>query len=417
MKALWITNILFPEVNAKLLGEKDLKSSGGWMLGAANALLQTNNVELFVASVSTKVKTLTKLQGARINYYILPYGKGNNKINEEYNPYWKKIKSEVNPDIVHIHGTEFSHGLAYIKSCGSDNVVISIQGLVSVYFYYYLAGISNLEILKSITLRDIIRGGIKSGQKSFARRGKYEKELISNVKYVIGRTSWDKAHVWAINPYAKYFFCNETFRDEFYNGSSWIYDKCRKHSIFITQAGYPIKGFHQVLKAMLLVLHVFPDATIRVAGCDITRSSGIKGILHYTGYGKYIKRLIRKYHLEEIVTFVGNLNAEQMHQEYLKANLFICPSSIENSPNSLGEAQILGVPCLASYVGGVMDMMKGNEDNLYRFEEVEMLAKKVCKIFTDKEKQVDMRKVAFNRHDAKANCDQLYSIYCSIAHK
>ena len=57
--------------------------------------------------------------------------------------------------------------------------------------------------------------------------------------------------------------------------------------------------------------------------------------------------------LEDKVSFLGPLNAEQMKAEYLRSNVFLCPSSIENSPNSLGEAQMLGVPCVASYVGGI----------------------------------------------------------------
>ena len=113
--------------------------------------------------------------------------------------------------------------------------------------------------------------------------------------------------------------------------------------------------------------------------------------------------------------FIGNLNAEEMKQEYLRSNVFICPSSIENSPNSLGEAQILGVPCLASYVGGIADMMRGNENNLYRFEEVEVLAEKVCNVFAAEEKQIDMKAIAAERHDRKANRDTLYNIYKQVA--
>ena len=62
--------------------------------------------------------------------------------------------------------------------------------------------------------------------------------------------------------------------------------------------------------------------------------------------------------------------------------MFVLGSSIENSPNSLGEAQLLGVPVIASYVGGTCDMMPdGLQDYLYRFEEIEMLSNKVCQIF------------------------------------
>lgn len=413
MKILWITNILFPEAEQLLNGAGELKATGGWMLGAANALLQNKEVKLTVASVSTKVHKLTKLEGHDILYYILPMGKGNMNFNMEYCKYWQQVNNDVNPDVVHIHGTECSHGYAYMSACGCDNVVISIQGLTSAYYYYYY-GMTKNDIYRNLTFRDIIRGSILSGQKQFKQRAAYEIEMIKNAKHIIGRTSWDKARVWAINPNAEYHFCNETLRSDFYDGSRWIYNKCDKHSIFLSQAGYPIKGLHQVLKAMPFILRHYPDTSIRIAGADITKSSTLSEKLRLSGYGRYIKRLINKNALEDKVTFTGSLNGEQMKQEYLRTNVFVCPSTIENSPNSLGEAQILGTPCIASYVGGIPDMMKENEENLYRFEEVEMLAEKVCRVFADAEKQVDMHVIAAERHSSKLNCGILLSIYKNI---
>lgn len=414
MNILWITNILFPEAEQMLTGIGELRSSGGWMLGAANALLQNCKIELAVASVSEKVKKLTKIKGKQIIYYILPKGKGNEKINMDYCSYWQQISKELNPDIVHIHGTEYSHGYAYMVACGCDNVVISIQGLTSAYYYYYYYGMTKMDIYKNMTFRDFLRGSVLKDQELFKQRSVYEIEMLKMAKYVIGRTSWDKARVWAINPNAEYHFCNETLRAEFYDGSEWSYGKCNKHSIFLSQAGYPIKGLHQVLKAMPLILRHYPDAQVRIAGADITRTTSIGEKLKLSGYGKYIKSLIKIYALDGKITFTGKLNAEQMKHEYLASNVFVCPSTIENSPNSLGEAQILGVPCVASYVGGIPDMMKENEDNLYRFEEVEILAKKVCKVFTNVEKQSNMILTATKRHNPSINSRQLYSIYQSI---
>lgn len=413
MKILWITNILFPEAEQLLNGSGELKTTGGWMLGSANALLQNKDVELVIASVSAKVTKLTKLKGHDIIYYILPLGKGNQHFNMDYCQYWQQINNEINPDVVHIHGTEYSHGYAYMVACGYNNVVISIQGLTSAYYYYYY-GMTKKDIYRNMTFRDIIRGSILDGQKQFKQRATYEIEMIKKTKHVIGRTSWDRARVWAINPDAEYHFCNETLRSDFYDGSRWSYDECDKHSIFLSQAGYPIKGLHQVLKAMPIILRHYPDSSIRLAGADITKSDTLSEKLRLSGYGRYIKRLINKNALEDKVTFTGSLNGEQMKQEYLRANVFVCPSTIENSPNSLGEAQILGTPCVASYVGGIPDMMKGNEENLYRFEEVEMLAEKVCRVFANAEKQVDMRAVAAERHSPNLNCNNLLSIYKDI---
>lgn len=417
MKILWITNIPLPESTALLTGKGDLKASGGWLLGAANALVENKDIDLYVASLSHAVSEVTVLKGRKITHYLLPIGKGNLKYNKTYESYWKQINKKINPDLVHIHGTEYTHGLAYVNACGSDNVVVSIQGMKSAYYYYYYYGLSTWDIIKNITLRDLIKGTIFDGKKKFRYTAKYEVELISKVHHIIGRTSWDRARTWAINSESNYHFCNETLRDEFYEGITWNYGTCLKHSIFVSQAGYPIKGLHQLLKAMPIILRHYPNTKIRVAGSDITKSDGINGMVHFTGYGKIVKNMIGRYALKNHIEFTGPLNAKEMRNEYLKANVFVSPSTIENSPNSLGEAQILGVPCISSYVGGTMDMMYNNEENLYRFDEVEMLAYKVCEVFKKGSRQIDMKDIAKNRHDKQANQLQLINIYKSIIEK
>lgn len=418
MKVLWITNILFPEAQSLLSGSGSLKASGGWMLGAADALLLHPGIELYVATVSKQVKSLRKLEGERITYYLLPYGKGNLRENHDYETYWKEVNADLNPDIVHLHGTEFSHGLAYIKACGADNVCVSIQGLVSAYYYYYYYGLSIKEIRQSVTLLSLIRGGILKGYQNFKKRGEVEMEIIRKVHHIIGRTSWDKARTWAINPDAQYHYGGETLRSEFYDSTLWDYRKCDPHSIFLSQASYPIKGLHMVLRAMPLVLRHYPDTTIRIAGDDITCGNSFVNRLKMSDYGNVIRKLINKYNLADKITFIGALDGNGMCEEYLKSNVFVCPSTIENSPNSLGEAQILGVPVIASYVGGIPDMMKGDEDHLYRFEEVEMLANKIVVLFNSKEhvSTSKMRDVAILRHDPSVNASNLINIYRSICH-
>ena len=400
-----------------LCGEGALRSGGGWMLGAADALKGTPGVELYVAAVSLDVRDLTRLEGKSIVYYLLPYGRGNTRYNPGYEPYWKRVHDEVKPEVVHIHGSEYSHGPAYVRACGPDNVVVSIQGLTSVYSRYYTAGLSLCDILGSSTPRSLISGGILKGQGKFRRRGEYEKELLRSVKHIIGRTCWDKAHARALNPDAEYHFCGEILRDEFYKGDIWQYGKCCAHSIFLSQASYPIKGLHKVLEAAPLIMRVYPDLKIRVAGDDITRSGGALRCLKLSDYGLMVSRLIKKNKLQDAVSFAGNLDAAGMKEEYLRCNVFVSPGSIENSPNSLAEAQVLGVPCVASYVGGVMDMMRGDEENMYRFEEVEMLSAKVCALFAKEDgvETVRMRQVALERHSPEQVKKQRLETYGRVA--
>lgn len=420
MKILWITNIVFPEAQSLLLGNGALKSSGGWLLGAAEALINMPDVKLVVASLSQQVKSLTRLEGEKITYYILPYGKGNIRINHDYEPLWKQVRDAESPDVIHIHGTEFTHGLAYVEACGANHVCVSIQGLVSAISLYYYAGLTHGEIRRSATLYSTFHGGLFSAAKSFQTRGECEKELLRKVGHIIGRTTWDKAHTWAINPQAEYHYAGETLRKSFYEEPFWQYERCVPHSIFLSQAGSPIKGLHMVLKALPIVLKHYPDTTIRVAGFDICKCESMVDRLRISDYGKMLRTIIKKNGLEGKVTFTGPLDGDGMRREYLSANVFICPSAIENSPNSLGEAQLLGVPVLASYVGGIPDMMKGDEDHLYRFEEVEMLAQKMCQIFSRKEHHPQtsiMREQALNRHDSEKNVKELIGIYQSIVQR
>ncbi len=412
MKILWITNILLPRA-AEFLGLK-APIVGGWMQSSADAILQEDkSLELAVATVSPFVTKIETVHDKRTSYYILPLCGDNTKYHKSLEPLWRKISNVFCPDIIHLHGTEFAHGLAYINACTNHHVVVSIQGLTSAYYYYYY-GLSNWDILRNITFRDIVKSdSLWRQKKKFQQRGVVEKQIIKSVHHIIGRTSWDKSHVWAINPEVNYHFCNETLRKGFYK-ESWQYDNCEPHSIFVSQASYPIKGLHQLLKAMPLVLKHYPDVKIYVAGTDITRATTFKQKIRLSGYGSYLRNLIKHLHLKDKVQFTGALTEHQMIERYLLSNLFLCPSSIENSPNSLGEAQLLGVPCIASYVGGTADMMQTNERCLYRFEEIEMLAGKICNVFADYSFSKNMQDEARERHNAQENAKRLIEIYSEI---
>jgi glycosyltransferase involved in cell wall biosynthesis len=415
MKILWITNIILPEACQILSLPKSVE--GGWLEGSAVNLINQADVILHIATVyyGTELKII---QGNKITYYLLP--RKNKKINSDSQEYWKLMLSQIEPDLIHIHGTEFPHGLSCIISNPNFKYVVSIQGLVSVYYRYFLAGISYSEIIKNITLRDIIRlDNMFQAKNKFKIRGLFEKEYLKLVKYVIGRTAWDYSHAIAINSNLKYFKCNESLRKGFYESRKWKINNCDKHTIFLSQASYPIKGLHQVLKAVALVKIEFPRIKVKIAGENIFEPQSFIEKFKVSGYAKYIISLIKSLELTNHVEFLGRIVEKQIIDEYLKSNIFICPSSIENSPNSLGEAQLLGVPCIASYVGGVPDMIEHNVDGLlYRFQEPEMLASIIKNIFRDDSLA---EKLSFNgiktaefRHNTNINTIQTIDIYKAI---
>lgn len=411
MNILWITNTIFPEPSKRLgLPEPVV---GGWMFGLSRQLANTGN-RLSIATVYSG-KDVKVLEIDSVKYYLLPVKEGK-IIDHRLEELWSVVCKETNPGIIHIHGTEYSHGLSCIHSRPNENYVISIQGMVGVIYKYYMGGLSNNDIIRNITIRDIIRKNtLFQGRKHCYLRGINEKEYFLRTKHVIGRTQWDYVHSKIINPKIKYHFCNESLRDSFYTAKKWSLNK-DNYTIFLSQSEYPLKGLHQVLRAVALIRKEFPGLKVRIAGHNILRENVWKDKLKINGYGNYIAKLIKKNNLSKQIQFTGPLTETRMIEEYRNSRLFICPSSIENSPNSLGEAQILGVPVIAAYVGGIPDMVENNRTGLlYQYEEVEMLAENIHRIFSDDSLALCLSeqeiRSAEERHNRKVNLDKLLQIY------
>ena len=170
MKVLWITNTLFPDLCNELGIETPL--GGGWVSSAAMTLLHLfPSIQLGVATLYNVEKQKTYIMNG-ITYFLLPDSKQKEKYNQELEDLWKVIQLKFQPDVVHIHGTEYPHGLAYINACGTNKVVASIQGLVTIYARYYLGGIDENKFKLNITLRDIYKHDtIISQQKKLMSRG------------------------------------------------------------------------------------------------------------------------------------------------------------------------------------------------------------------------------------------------------
>lgn len=412
MRVLWITNILLPEMCELLHVRKTV--IGGWMESSAKQIAKSPEIELAIAT-TTNQRKLRYCYHNSVHYFFLPYS-GKHRYNKKLEKEWLKVKEEFCPDIVHIHGSEFAHGLAYIRANGPKGVVVSIQGLVSQCAKYYRYGLKSWDILRNVTMKDFLVGGIFRNQKSFRKRGKYEIEMLNAVSYIIGRTDWDRAHTWAINPSAIYYPCNETLREVFYK-KRWRYSQCERYSIFLSQANDPFKGLHQLLKALPLILKFYPNTKVYIAGKNIIQHSTFQDVIRYSGYGRMINNFIKKYNLENIIYFVGNLDAGKMATYLCKSNAFLLPSSIENSPNSLGEAQLIGVPCVVAHVGGTLNMIPNdNCGYLYRYEDTEMLAYYICEIFRCAKSfdNTEMRRVSLERHNPHNNMIKLLNIYKSI---
>ena len=336
----------------------------------------------------------------------------------------EKFREEIRtfqPDVIHSWGVEFHHALAMVNAAEAEgklqHMVASIQGLCRFLAEHYTDGIPE-QVCRRSTFRDFVRkDNLLQQQEKFTLRGKLETESLKKLYHVIGRTDWDHDCARSINADIAYHFCNETLRESFYEGR-WNYDSCKKHRVFASSCAYPIKGFHYLLEAFAEVVKIYPDATLSVTGRSFL-AANFKGTLRQGSYEKYLASLVKKYRLEEKLVFLGSLSAERMKQAFLDANVFALPSTMENSPNSLGEAMLLGVPSVAADVGGVRDLMcHGTEGIVYTSGDVQALADGILHLFALEDRASELGGTASHHarktHDPGKNLRDLIEIYQKI---
>lgn len=438
MRVLWICNIMLPRIAQKL--GQEVNNKEGWITGLMEAVLAHNAsnidgaVQLGIAFPIEKGQEF--LQDALVinqDYDVPFYGFRENVLaaenyDVELEADMQCILEHFKPDIVHCFGTEYPHTLAAVKCFGRpERTLIGIQGLCRVYAKGYMANLP-VKVQKSITFRDWFKKDTLVQQKrKYEERGQWELAAVQGTGHVIGRTHWDKYWTNKWNPNATYHVMQETLRKEFYR-DQWSLEKCEAHRLFLSQGDYPIKGLHYMLEAMPKILGNFPDTKVYVAGNSIMRDKNLMGRLKISAYGAYLEKLIAKYRLEDRIVFLGKLNAEEMKDAYLKSHAFVCPSTMENSPNSLGEAMILGVPVVTADIGGITTMIAPDEGFIYegfRAEKSgepqqlelisERLAKTVLRVFENPgeaaKRAEKARAHAQKTHDGNTNNKRLLEIY------
>ncbi|MBE5912919.1 MAG: glycosyltransferase family 4 protein [Pseudobutyrivibrio ruminis] len=409
LKVFWLCNIEPPIVTESFGG--NINSFGGWLDSTSRFISDKCDLTIcYSNNVNVEGNT-----GA-VEYFGFTE---KNAVGKLYN-----VLHKQQYDIYHIWGTEYKHSLECVKIIEElgciDKCVVSIQGLVSVIRKHYAEGVPYKIINRKMPVDYLFRTCIKDGIEDFNKRAEYEIELLKRVRHVIGRTEWDKACVFQINKNLTYHKCNENLRSCFYEGQ-WSQESKTPYSIFASQCSYPVKGFHYLLQAMPLILQEYPETQIVTTGYDVTKNRGISR-LKLASYQEYLLHLIDKYDLENHIKFRGLLSAEEMKEEYLRANVFVSSSTIENSSNSICEAMMLGCPIVASYVGGTMDLLDhGKEGYLYQSSSVEMLANYVIDIFSDTKRTNYISKnsvqKARNTHDRIINNEKLIKIYKEIYEK
>lgn len=400
MKVLWITNVELPDA-ANSRGNNVVV--GGWMHQTLNYI--KNSIELYVAACVSEKYDWIEINS--VNYC------GFTPEVDEVD--FERIIESIDPDCIHIWGSEYNHSYYVTKAARNlskiECTVLSIQGLVSVYAEHYYDGLPP-ELIHRRTLKEFFgRRNIAQEKKMMELQGQTEISTFQMLENCIGRTDWDYACAKQMNPQIEYHFCGEILRESFYV-NRWKYEECDKEVIFFSQAHYPIKGLHIMLRALPIIKEYYPAVVLRIVGNNPQK----KAIFKRSSYEKYICNLIHDNDLSNSIEWLGQLSENEMMLNYKKANVFVCSSSIENSSNSIGEAMLVGTPIVASDVGGIKSFMEHEKEGmLYHSTAVYMLADNVIRIFNSRSLAIQLGNNAHERakkyHCIEDNLQRLIKIY------
>lgn len=416
MKVLWTVNLIPAAVSVKL--GKTSEVLGGWVESMAAKLSENNDIELgIVCKCEENLNFCEVIDG--ITYFSLYYTSSTSL--SELESKCNEIVTKFNPDIVNIEGTEFLHARAMQLSAKNHNIpaVVSLQGILNGQYAYQCGQLPVDDMMFSKSLTNIFSAWIMHLRKTrwYKPRMKPEKEIIENADYILGRTTWDRAHSYAINPNAKYYPCSRILRAPFYE-EKWSLEKTERHSIYVGNGYNALKGAHFVVMALPYLIREYPDVKVYIAGYKPYQENDNRSILK-KGYAAYLKKLIYDLGVQDHIEFTGPLKAPQVAQMLSKVNAYVLCSTIENSPNTLGEAMMVGTPCVSAYVGGVSDMAEdGKEALFYRNDDPKLLAWNLKRIFDSDELALALseagKKKARITHDPERNAQLLIDAYTDV---
>lgn len=128
---------------------------------------------------------------------------------------------------------------------------------------------------------------------------------------------------------------------------------------------HPIYNPEMAIKVLAKLRETEPTATLTMAGND-------------KGLEDYIKSMARQIGASDAVRFVGFLDLESKLKEMLAADIYLNTNRVDNMPVSVVEARALGLPVIATDVGGLPYMIEdGKNGFLVRSEDVGLMTERI----------------------------------------
>lgn len=413
MKVLWFADAQLPAVTGLP------RTGGGWLEGLRAALERFQpDIELGIASPG--VVHHDPFIAGNTTYFHLDSPDPETRITRVVRR-WRHdpvprgtiarcadIVRAFHPDVVHIHGTEHYFGLAipYLQV----PVVASLQGMATVCQRYMLTPMGITDLMRDIPTREFLVGlGALHTDWAMRSRAQVEESIVAACDDFMGRTDWDREVLRLLRPRARYHQVGEVLGEPFYR-ARWEEPACSVgQTLYCTAGDSPLKGVEILLEALTL---------LRRSGLRSPRLR-LAGRIGEGPMARKIHGLLGAPELCGAVDVLGTCTPVQIAEELSKASLFVLPSHIENSPNALCEAMVVGTPCIAAFVGGVPSLIHDGVDGLlYHDTDPYALAGKIDALLGDPGRAAKLgargREKALRRHDPKTVAGQAAAAYLDV---
>jgi glycosyltransferase involved in cell wall biosynthesis len=338
MKVAWFTNVPLLMSSESRVGY----NGGGWMNALAEEITSIPNVDLVIFSEGKGPSILSKNLEQR--FFLIsadPLTRLLNKLRTIFrcklnvdflNQVYKRLSVELEKeefDVIHIWGTEKSFGL--LAKYTSIPILIHIQGVLNSYQYYL-----------SPNLPSSFRDYVARRRDLFFWKSlcEIERQVFELNSVFAGRTKWDRSIVELLGGVdGSYVEMQEGLRQPFIdkekliNPSLVIHENIRLVSVLSppTYKGiYLIDEIHSCLEQSL---NIKVDWT--VIGTEERTVGNLK--------------------------FIGRCSDIEIANIFSRSDIYVHTALIENSPNSICEAQTFGLPIVAALCGGIESLILNRE--------------------------------------------------------
>lgn len=410
MKLLWF------EVTEPSAYSSDGAPIGGWQDSLERIVRTIPDIELTISFVSEKYSEVKVIDGVT---YVPIYAEWS-FVERTFRKHWdvyvakmlptaKRIIDEYKPDLIHVFGTEWPFG--QVASVTDVPVVIHIMGAIVPYNNaLYPPGYSYLGQLSHYWWNPKKLIGLWRGHRDSMNWEKWERSTWSMVSNYMGRTQWDKSLSNVMHPGRRYFHVDEALRTEFISGNyGWSVPNDGKLRLISTGCSTFWKGPDMMLKVARILTDLGVTFEWQVAG----------------RMNPEMKEMVEKQvgvRFEDCnIRILGFTQPAELTRILCSSTLYVHTAYIENSPNSICEAQCLGLPVVSTNVGGIASLVRLDVDGiLVSANDPWQMADAIIELSKDKERMKlyseNSKKFALARHNDEHIKEQLLECYNQILH-